>query len=88
MHGLPVSHLKWFMTVFLPFIRMFLSELFTLIMDYCGPHGTDVLDQRKEVEILTLPPNCTAKFQPMDMGVITAFWLWYGRLFWLEYQKL
>ena len=49
-------------------------------MDNCDPHGTDVSDDREQVDILTLPPNCTAKFQPKDMGVIEALKLKYIRL--------
>lgn len=42
-------------------------------MDNCGPHGTDVQDVRNQVTLFTLPPNCTAIHQPMDMGVIAAW---------------
>ena len=75
-----VTFKKCFTTVFLPFIRNVTSEPVALVMENCGPHGTDRSDHREQVEILTLPPNCTAKFQPMDMGVIAAFKLRYRRL--------
>ena len=65
--------------MFLPFIRTVTSEPVALVMDNCGRHGTDLSDHREQVEILTLLP-CTAKFQPMDMGVIAAFKLRCRRL--------
>ena len=46
-------------------------------MDNCGPHGADLVDNRAQVTILTLSPNCTSVFQPMDMGVIAALKLKY-----------
>ena len=41
-------------------------------MNNCGTHATDVLDVNGQVSILTLPPNCTSLFQPMDMCVIAT----------------
>ena len=36
-----------------------------LIMDNCGPHGTDLVDPHDQVKVVFLPPNCTSVFQPM-----------------------
>lgn len=72
-----VTFKKWFYGVFLPFIRAKTSEKVLVIMDNCGPHGADLVDNRDQVTIMTLPPNCTSLFQPMDMGVIAALKLKY-----------
>ena len=68
---------QWFYTVFLPFVRRITSEKVVLLMDNCGPHSADLHDRQEQVKILTLPPNCTSMFQPMDMGVIAALKLQY-----------
>jgi len=41
-------------------------------MDNCGPHGAKILDPLGQVQMLPLPPNCTAVHQPMDQGIIQA----------------
>lgn len=72
-----VTFKQWFYTVFLPFVRKKTSEKVVLLIDNCGPHAADLHDSRDQVKILTLPPNCTSLFQPMDMGVIAALKLQY-----------
>ncbi|PXF47641.1 Jerky protein-like [Gracilariopsis chorda] len=67
-----VTYRRWFLEVFMPYVRRYTSKRVTLVMDNCGPHGTDVLDINGQVTIFTLPPNCTSLFQPMDMGVIAT----------------
>eukprot|EP00178_Gracilaria_changii_P027519 TRINITY_DN8851_c0_g1_i1.p1 TRINITY_DN8851_c0_g1~~TRINITY_DN8851_c0_g1_i1.p1 ORF type:complete len:175 (-),score=19.80 TRINITY_DN8851_c0_g1_i1:3536-4060(-) len=42
-------------------------------MNNCGSHGTDLKDSRNQVTIMTLPPNCTAIHQPMDLGLVAAW---------------
>lgn len=42
-------------------------------MDNCEPHETDIVDSRRRVTIMKLPPDCTALPQPMDLGFISAW---------------
>ena len=67
-----VTYRRCFGEVFLPVVRRHTSKKVALIMDNCGPHATDVLDVNGQASILTLPPNCTSLFQPIDMGVIAT----------------
>lgn len=62
------------------FIHRTTSDRVVLLMDNCGPHGADLEDNRKQITILTLPPNCTCVYQPMDMGMIAALKLHYRAL--------
>jgi len=56
--------------MFLTHIRSKTSKKVLLIMDNCGPHGTDLVDPHDQVKVVCLPPNCTSVFQPMDCVVI------------------
>lgn len=60
---------KWWLEVFIPFIRKWTHEPVLLLMDGCASHG-DLVDPRGQIEVSTYPPNCTYRYQPMDMGVI------------------
>lgn len=62
---------KWFFEVFLPFVRRHIHLPVLLIMDGCASHG-DLCDPRTQVKVITYPPNCTARYQPMDRGIIAA----------------
>ena len=62
----------WFHKCFLPAVRKFTSEKVLLIMDDAGSHNSNEIDNRSQVRILCLPPNCTSVHQPMDMGIIAA----------------
>lgn len=64
---------KWFHDVFLRHVRRFTSRPVILLMDNCGPHGSDLIDARAQVTLQALPPNCTSVHQPMDQGVIAAW---------------
>lgn len=64
---------KWYYDVFLPHIREKTCEGVILLIDNCGPQGTDLVDKTGQVNIISLPANCKAVHQPMDAGVITAF---------------
>lgn len=75
-----VTFRRWFTSCFIPFIRRHTSAKVALVMDNCGPHNADLWDSYDQVPLLTLPPNCTSVFQPMDMGVIQAFKLRYRRI--------
>lgn len=68
-----ITFRRWFMDVFIPFVRRFTSKKVALVMDNCGPHGSDLNDPREQIQIFTLPPNCTSVHQPMDMGIIAAW---------------
>ena len=41
-----------------------------LIMDNCGPHGSELIDPTGQIECVFLPSNVTSVFQPMDAGII------------------
>eukprot|EP00171_Calliarthron_tuberculosum_P019229 IDg19229t1 len=58
------------MDVFLPNVRKKTSKKVALILDNASSHGSQLLDPKGMVEVLFLPPNCTARHQPMDMSVI------------------
>ena len=57
------TFLKWWLEVFLPFIRRFTHEKVLLLMDGCSSHG-DLVDDRGQVTIKFYPPNCTSLHQP------------------------
>lgn len=65
---------KWFNEVFLVYIRKeFSYKKILLIMDNCGAHGQDLFhDPLGMVEVEFLPKNTTAKYQPMDAGIISC----------------
>ena len=63
----------WFRQVFLPAVRSRTAGKVLLLIDNCGPHATALSDPRRQVKTLALPPNCTAKHQPMDAGIIAAW---------------
>ena len=63
---------KWFSRVFLPHVRAIHKNNILLIMDNCASHG-ELKDPHGQVKIITLPPNCTSKHQPQDMGIIAAW---------------
>ncbi|CAB1103823.1 unnamed protein product [Ectocarpus sp. CCAP 1310/34] len=63
------TFLKWWLEVFLPFVRRFTHEPVLLLMDGCSSHS-DLVDDRGQVTVKTYPPLCTAVHQPMDLGVI------------------
>jgi hypothetical protein len=44
-----------------------------IILDNCGPHGSNVSDPNGQVITVPLSPNCTAVHQPMDQCIIQAF---------------
>lgn len=60
---------KWWLEVFIPFIRQWTHEPVLLLMDGCASHG-NLVDPRGQISVNTYPPNCTSKYQPMDMGII------------------
>lgn len=60
---------KWW-NDFLLHIRRRTLKPVLLILDNCGPHGTELEDPQGQVKVVFLPPNVTSVYQPMDAGVI------------------
>ena len=44
-----VTFKKWFYNYFFPFIRQRTSQPVILLMDNCGPHGTDIVDHTGQI---------------------------------------
>jgi len=62
---------QWWQTVFLPAVREgHGGTKCALIMDNSSTHDVEL--SAEDVEILFLPPNTTAVYQPMDAGVIVS----------------
>lgn len=61
----------WWEEVLLPWVRSATSKPVLLIMDNHSSHA-NLVDPRGQVTVLELPPNCTAKHQPCDAGIIAA----------------
>jgi len=62
---------QWWKTVFLPAVReRHGGTKCALIMDNSSTHDVEL--SAEDVEILFLPPNTTAVYQPMDAGVIVS----------------
>ena len=60
---------KWW-EAFCLYIRSRTNRKCLLVMDNCGPHGTELVDPDGQIEVIFLPPNVTSVYQPMDAGVI------------------
>ena len=60
---------KWW-EAFRLYIRSRTNRKCLLIMDNCGPHGTELVDPDGQIEVIFLPPDVTSVYQPMDAGVI------------------
>jgi len=69
---------KWLETVFLVAVRARTSEKVALIVDNLASHEA-VEDE--QLLFITLPPNTTAVFQPLDAGVIKCLKRRYKRRF-------
>jgi hypothetical protein len=61
--------LKWWNNFLLHICRRTIKPVL-LILDNCGPHGTELKDPQGQVKVVFLPPNVTSVYQPMDAGVI------------------
>jgi hypothetical protein len=59
---------SWRDKVFLPYVTARLSGKIYLLWDGFKGHPTEACHPR--LEIITLPPNLTAKYQPLDQGII------------------
>lgn len=60
---------SWFETVFLFAVRARTDQLVVLISDNCASHEELQCDQ---VKFIALPLNCTAVYQPLDLGIIAC----------------
>ena len=61
----------WWKEVLLPSVRSVTSKPVLLIMDNHSSHA-NLVEPRGQVTVLELSPNCTAKHQPADAGIIAA----------------
>lgn len=62
----------WFSSVFLPHVRKRTRQPVCLLIDSCTGHG-NLIDPTNQVHVFQLPPSSTAKYQPMDQGIIAAW---------------
>lgn len=62
---------RWWLEVFLPFVRRWTRLEVLCLVDGCSSH--DLLeDPEGQVKVMAYPPNCATKHQPMDVGIIAA----------------
>lgn len=52
-----------------------------LFMDNAGCHLVHLTDKYSNIKVVFIPPNTTAKLQPLDLGIIKTFKTHYRKLF-------
>lgn len=64
---------KRFSEMFLPTVRRHTSDKVSLVMDNASSHGAEGLQYpRQQVTLIRVPPSCTARYQPVDCGLIAV----------------
>lgn len=64
---------KYYMdNIFLPSVKDIIkNNKVLLVMDNCASHPRSLIGAEYDnIQLLFLPPNCTSRYQPLDMGII------------------
>ena len=51
-----------------------------VFMDSAGCHLPDLKEKYSDMKIVYLPPNTTSMLQPLDLGIIKKFKVYYHKL--------
>lgn len=67
---------KWWLEVFLPFVRRWTHEPVLLLINGSLSYG-GMEDPTRQVTVMMYPPNCASKHQPMGLGIIATTKVYY-----------